>query len=55
MEDETPLRYAHADIRTQVVMIFDPMNLQLDHRGVENGMSGIRNSVWDMADDDWDT
>ena len=29
---ETPFRYAHTEIRTQVVAICDPTCYQLDHR-----------------------
>ena len=34
VKDETPLRYAHAKIQTQVVVICGPMCYQLDHGGV---------------------
>jgi len=33
VKDETPIRYAHAEIQTQVVVIWDPMRYQLDHGG----------------------
>ena len=32
-KDETPFRYAHAEIRTQVVVICGPTRYQLDHGG----------------------
>jgi len=33
VEDETPFRYAHAEIRTRVVVICDPNRYQFDHGG----------------------
>ena len=33
VKDETPFRYAHAEILTPVVMICGPTRYQLDHRG----------------------
>ena len=33
VKDETPLRYAHTEIRTQVVVICDPICYQLDNGG----------------------
>jgi len=33
VKDETPFRYAHAEIRTQVVVICDVTRYQLDHGG----------------------
>ena len=36
--DETPFRYAYAEIRTRVVVIYDPTRDQLNHGGgVTNG------------------
>ena len=32
-KDETPVRYAHAEIRTRVVVICGPTRYQLDHGG----------------------
>ena len=32
-KDETPSRYAHAEIRTRVIVICDPTGYQLDHEG----------------------
>ena len=32
-KDETPFRYVHAEIRTRVVVIYDPMCYQLDQGG----------------------
>jgi len=34
VKDETPSRYAHAEIRTRVVLIYDPMRYQLKHGNV---------------------
>ena len=31
VKDETPFRYAHAEVRTQIVVIYDPTRYQLDH------------------------
>jgi len=31
MIDESPFRYSHAEIRTQVIVICGPMHYQLDH------------------------
>ena len=33
MTDETSFRYAQAEIRTQLVVICDPMHYELDHGG----------------------
>jgi len=33
VKDETPFRYAHVEIRTQVVVIGGPTRYQLDHGG----------------------
>ena len=33
LKDETPFRYAHAEIRTRVVVICGPTRYQLDHGG----------------------
>jgi len=33
VKDETPFRYADAEIRTQVAVICGPTHYQLDHRG----------------------
>jgi len=33
VKDETTVRYAHAEIRTQVVVICGPTRYQLDHGG----------------------
>ena len=33
VKEETPIRYAHAEIRTHVVVICDPTRYQLDHGG----------------------
>ena len=33
VKDETPFRYAHAEIQTRVVVICDPTRYQLDHGG----------------------
>jgi len=33
VKDETPFRYAHAEIRTRVVVICGPTRNQLDHGG----------------------
>ena len=33
VKDETPFRYAHTEIRTQVVVICGPTRYQLDHGG----------------------
>ena len=33
VEDETPFRYAHAEIQTQVVVVCGPTHYQLDHGG----------------------
>ena len=33
IKDETPFRYAHAEIWTQVVVICDTTRYQLDHTG----------------------
>jgi len=33
VKDETPFRYAHAEIRTQMVVIYGPTRYYLDHGG----------------------
>ena len=33
VKDETPFKYAHAEIRTRVVVICGPTCYQLDHGG----------------------
>ena len=33
VKNETPFRYTHAEIRTQVLVICGPMRYQLDHGG----------------------
>jgi len=33
VKDETPFRYVHAEIRTQVVVICGPTRYHLDHAG----------------------
>jgi len=35
-KDEIPLRYAHAEIRSQVIVICGPTRYQLDHGGAIN-------------------
>ena len=39
VKDETPFRYGHAEIQTQVVVICGPMCYQLDHRGTPGHMA----------------
>jgi len=45
-KNETPFKYAHAEIRIQVVVIGGPMPYQLDHRGVHPfDRTGVINTV----------
>jgi hypothetical protein len=44
--DETPFRYAHTKIQTQVVVICGPMRYQLDHGGVSLRVRQIKEFNW---------
>ena len=35
LTNETPFRYAHAEIRTRVLVICGPTRYQLDHEGAQ--------------------
>ena len=40
-EDETPFRYAHTDIRTQMLVYCGLMHYRLDHAGTSNAIITI--------------